>query len=169
MFYRNEPSNNNLLSIDCRQFANQSDCLAHSAEVLSASSNGSSLLLSNSSSISSQYIYQTSTSSSPALANYRANFLPYLSTASKLPNIVFQLVNLLFSSRFAKKVLIIFSFLKIYFVLFSLQLCRLIMSPRFCLLHSNWPLYFDHFPGPGGHFRLAGGLLLGDHGCGGLF
>ncbi|KAH7645168.1 equilibrative nucleoside transporter-like protein [Dermatophagoides farinae] len=35
---------------------------------------------------------------SDLLENYRQNFLPYLSTASKVPNIIFQLVNLLFSS-----------------------------------------------------------------------
>lgn len=37
------------------------------------------------------------------LESYRLNFLPYLSTASKLPNIIFQLLNLLFSSRFVPK------------------------------------------------------------------
>ena len=39
---------------------------------------------------------------SDILENYRQNFLPYLSTASKVPNIIFQLANLLFCSRYVR-------------------------------------------------------------------
>ncbi|KAJ6222303.1 hypothetical protein RDWZM_000848 [Blomia tropicalis] len=73
---------------------------------------------------------------SPSLVNYRKNFLPYLSTASKLPNIIFQLVNLLFSSRYkASSNRLIFSYI-IEIVLFIIIIVLALIDT------SSWPEIF---------------------------